>query len=259
VRCFPNEAAGNALPAGLPAFPVGTRQVATWEKTYAQFDTLCAQQNASLAPHDTSTDVSRDMNLLRQAMGLGELNYLGLSYGTGLGAIYANLFPATVGHMALDGNVDPVAWSQGGSLPDSLREGEDLAQVATMHSLLTLCGAASTAACAFSAGTPAATQAKFDTLLDRLRQHPVTISSPPQTFTYADTICRARVGALAPPVLLDGPPPCSPAFASPPGPAGRRVRLPAKVLTDSSCVLGQVGGGADGAVECERSRGRVGA
>ena len=188
VRCFPSEAAENAFLAGLPAFPVGAQQVAAWEKAYAQFDALCAQRNGSLLQHDTSTDVARDMDLLRQAMGIRELNYLGLSYGTGIGAVYANLFPATVGHMALDGNVDPVAWSAGGDLPDSLREGEDLAQVATMHSFLSLCGAASTSACAFSAGTAAATEAKFNTLLNRLRQQPVSIGTPPQTFTYADAV-----------------------------------------------------------------------
>ena len=191
VRCFPSEAAENAFLAGLPPFPVGAQQVAAWEKTYARFDALCAQQNGSLLQHDTSTDVARDMDLLRQAMGIRELNYLGLSAGTGIGAVYANLFPAAVGHMALDGNVDPVAWSAGGNLPDSLREGADLAQVATMHSLLSLCGAASTSACAFSAGTAAATEAKFNTLLNRLRQQPVSIGTPPQTFTYADAIDNA--------------------------------------------------------------------
>lgn len=188
VRCFPSETAENTFFAGLPAFPVGAQQVAAWERTYAQFDARCAAQNSSLLQHDTSTDAARDMNVLRQAMGIGKLNYLGLSYGTGLGAVYANLFPDTVGHMALDGNVNPVAWAQGGSLPESLREGEDLAQVATMNSLLSLCGAASTSACAFSAGTAAATEAKFSTLLNRLSQHPVTIGTPAQTFTYADAV-----------------------------------------------------------------------
>jgi pimeloyl-ACP methyl ester carboxylesterase len=121
-------------------------------------------------------------------MGIRKLNFIGLSYATGLGADYANLFPATIGHMVLDGNLDPVAWSKGGSLPDHLREGEDLASASVMRSFLRLCGTASTAACAFSAGTPAATQAKFATLLNRLLEHPVTIGTPPQTVTYAETI-----------------------------------------------------------------------
>jgi pimeloyl-ACP methyl ester carboxylesterase len=109
-----------------------------------------------------------DMNRLRQAVGDPALNYLGLSYGTGLGATYANLIPATAGHMVLDGNLDPVAWTRGGALPSSLRRGSDLATAATMRAFLNLCGRATTAACAFSAGTPAATRAKFAALLHRL-------------------------------------------------------------------------------------------
>jgi hypothetical protein len=188
VRCFPDVAAENKFLAALPPFPVGARQVAAWEKTWARFDGACARNGGSLLQHDTSTDVARDMNLLRQAMDIGKLNYVGLSDATGLGAIYANLFPATVGHMVLDGNVDPVAWARGGSLPDALREGEDLATASVARSFLDLCGKASTAACAFSAGTPAATRAKFSTLLNRLLKHPVFIGTPPQTFTYADAI-----------------------------------------------------------------------
>jgi pimeloyl-ACP methyl ester carboxylesterase len=188
VRCFPTAAAEDKFLGGLPPFPVGARQDAVWERTYARFDALCAQRNGSLLDHDTTADVARDMNLLRQAVGAPRLNYIGLSYGTGLGATYANLFPAAVGHVVLDGNLNPVTWTSGGSLPDSLREDSDLASAAAMRSFLDLCGKAATAACAFSAGTPAATEAKFATLLHRLLLHPVTIGTPPQTYTYADAI-----------------------------------------------------------------------
>jgi pimeloyl-ACP methyl ester carboxylesterase len=115
------------------------------------------------------------------------LNYLGVSYGTGLGAIYANLFPARVGRMVLDANLNPVTWTtRDGNLPFSLRLGQDEANAAEMTDFLNLCGHTTTAACAFSAGTPAATRAKWNTLLRRLRAHPVTFGSPPQTITYAD-------------------------------------------------------------------------
>jgi pimeloyl-ACP methyl ester carboxylesterase len=195
VQCFPNAAAENKFLAPLPSgFPVGARQDATWEKISAQFDAVCARNGGSVLQHDTSTDAARDMNLIRQAVGAPKIDYLGVSYGTGLGAVYANLFPATVGHMVLDGNLDPAAWSGGGRLPDALREGADLATAAVTRSFLNLCGQASTAACAFSAGTPAATRAKYATLLHRLRRHPVTIGTPPQTFTYADAINNVPLG-----------------------------------------------------------------
>jgi pimeloyl-ACP methyl ester carboxylesterase len=197
VRCFRTVAAENKFLAALPPFPVGARQDSAWERTYARFDARCAQRNGSLLDHDTTADVARDMNLLRQAAGDPVLNYLGLSYGTGLGATYANLFPATVGHMVLDGNLDPVAWTRGGRLPSSLRRGSDLASAATMRAFLNLCGKATTAACAFSAGTPAATRARFAGLLHRLLRHPVTIGTPPQTFTYADTLTDVPLGNVS--------------------------------------------------------------
>ena len=198
VQCFPDAAAENKLLAGLPtAFPVGARQDAAWEETLARFDAACARNGGSLLLHDTSTDDARDMNLLRQAVGAPKLNYVGLSYGTGLGAIYANLFPAAVGHMVLDGDLDPVAWSEGGRLPWALRQGTDLAAAAVTRSFLDLCGQAGTAGCAFSAGTPARTRAKYATLLQRLRSHPVTAGTPPQAFTYADVINDVPLGQIA--------------------------------------------------------------
>jgi pimeloyl-ACP methyl ester carboxylesterase len=197
VRCFSDAAAEDKFLGGLPPFPVGARQDAAWEQTYARFDELCAREGGSLLQHDTTADDARDMNQIRQDIGHGKLNYIGISYGTGLGAIYANLFPATVGHMILDGNLDPKAWTSGGSLPHPLREGEDLAAAAVMRSFLDLCGKAATAACAFSAGTPAATQAKFATLLDRLLKHPVTIGTPPQAFTYADTVAAVPLNTVS--------------------------------------------------------------
>jgi pimeloyl-ACP methyl ester carboxylesterase len=82
----------------------------------------------------------------------GTLNYLGVSDGSALGAIYANLFPATTGHMVFDGSVDPVALTSTGALPASLRQGQDLATAAELRSYLDLCGQAPVSACAFSAG-----------------------------------------------------------------------------------------------------------
>jgi pimeloyl-ACP methyl ester carboxylesterase len=197
VRCFPSAAAENALLGDLPPFPVGAQQDAAWEKTWARFDALCVQRNGALLDHDTTADEARDMNLLRQAVGARWLNYLALSYGTALGATYANLFPATVGHMVLDGNLNPKAWPSGGTLPGALRLGEDLSLQATMRSFLAQCGAVRSTACAFTAGTPAATQAKFARLLRRLRQHSVTIGTPPQTFTYADTLASVPLETLS--------------------------------------------------------------
>jgi pimeloyl-ACP methyl ester carboxylesterase len=189
-HCFPTDTAEQRFLAPLPAgFPVGSRQQALTERIWAQFDARCARSNLSLLDHMSTADVARDMNLLRQAVGDPVLNYLGLSYGTILGATYANLFPSRVGAMVLDGNVDPVAYAVGsGTLPTFLRSGSDQASAATLNAFLTMCGQAATADCAFSAGSPTATRAKFATLLRRLLQQPVTLGPPAQVYTYASTI-----------------------------------------------------------------------
>ena len=55
------------------------------------------------------------MDVLRAALGEEKLTYLGKSYGTYLGTVYADLFPKAVGRMVLDGVVPPDLDSRQGS------------------------------------------------------------------------------------------------------------------------------------------------
>jgi pimeloyl-ACP methyl ester carboxylesterase len=59
-----------------------------------------------LAAYNT-TDTARDLELLRQALGDAKLSYLGYSYGTMIGAVYATLYPDRIRALVLDGAVDP--------------------------------------------------------------------------------------------------------------------------------------------------------
>jgi pimeloyl-ACP methyl ester carboxylesterase len=196
VRCFPTEAAEHKLLGSL-VFPVGRAQTEAYERAYAELDARCAAAAGPLLDHDSSTDIARDMNLLREAVGDPVLNYYGESYGTLLGAIYANLFPAATGRMILDGNVNPVAWSTGDSqVPALVRLGSPQASEATMTAFLDLCGNASASACAFSAGTPAATIAKWNTLLRLVSQHPINLGSQ-GTYTYAAVVYSVNVAEVA--------------------------------------------------------------
>ena len=52
-------------------------------------------------------NVARDLELIRQAIGDEQLNYLGLSYGTRIGYTYAVMFPDKIRTLILDGNVNP--------------------------------------------------------------------------------------------------------------------------------------------------------
>ncbi|GAA4701992.1 alpha/beta hydrolase [Nocardioides conyzicola] len=79
-------------------------------KTYTGFvDEIgrgCADRSGALAAHVTTTEAARDMDVLRAALGESRLTYYGASYGTKLGATYADLFPDRVGRLVLDGAVD---------------------------------------------------------------------------------------------------------------------------------------------------------
>jgi pimeloyl-ACP methyl ester carboxylesterase len=66
----------------------------------------CAERSGELAAHVTTIEAARDMDVLRAALGESQLTYYGASYGTELGATYADLFPDRVGRLVLDGAVD---------------------------------------------------------------------------------------------------------------------------------------------------------
>ncbi|WP_109523268.1 MULTISPECIES: alpha/beta hydrolase [Nocardia] len=55
----------------------------------------------------TTENTARDMDAVRAALGLERIDFLGTSYGTYLGAVYASLFPERVDRMVLDSNVHP--------------------------------------------------------------------------------------------------------------------------------------------------------
>jgi pimeloyl-ACP methyl ester carboxylesterase len=67
----------------------------------------CRAKSARLLPHIGTLNAARDIDVLRAALGDEQLSYLGISYGTYLGAFYAQQFPAKVRAMVLDGAVDP--------------------------------------------------------------------------------------------------------------------------------------------------------
>lgn len=69
----------------------------------------CRKRSGDLVEHVSTVEVARDMDVLRAALGHEKLDYYGASYGTMIGATYAELFPERVGHLVLDGAIDPEA------------------------------------------------------------------------------------------------------------------------------------------------------
>ncbi len=71
--------------------------------------TGCARKYGPALAHYNTEETARDMDLVRQAVGDPKLSYLGYSYGTRLGSVYASIFPDRVRAMVLDGAVNPLA------------------------------------------------------------------------------------------------------------------------------------------------------
>lgn len=69
----------------------------------------CAEATGDVMAHMSTPNHVEDLEQLRLILGQARLNYLGYSYGTYLGAAYANRYPGSVGRFVLDGAVDPAS------------------------------------------------------------------------------------------------------------------------------------------------------
>jgi pimeloyl-ACP methyl ester carboxylesterase len=87
--------------------PSTSEQARDYVREVRQFGRGCEQLSGRLASHISTVETARDMDVLRAVLGERVISYFGFSYGTELGATYAELFPERVGRFVLDGGVDP--------------------------------------------------------------------------------------------------------------------------------------------------------
>lgn len=87
--------------------PDSSGEVRRLDRLTHEFGEGCLRKSGDLARHMSTEEAAKDMDILRAALGERRLDYLGASYGTFLGATYADLFPDRVGRMVLDGAIDP--------------------------------------------------------------------------------------------------------------------------------------------------------
>lgn len=93
---------------GASTWPVGSPQeVSETRIKMKNFVSACVKNTGSSLQYIDTISAAKDMDIIRAVFGESKINYLGYSYGTYLGAAYAQLFPKRVGHMVLDGAIDP--------------------------------------------------------------------------------------------------------------------------------------------------------
>ncbi|AGW42323.1 peptidase [Leifsonia xyli subsp. cynodontis DSM 46306] len=107
VRCY----GAGQMDDYLYGITPGTRGSDQWiaENTAVSknFGAACEKNTGALLDHVDTVSAARDLDLLRAALGDKKLNYLGYSYGTYLGAVYAGLYPGKTGRLVFDGALDP--------------------------------------------------------------------------------------------------------------------------------------------------------
>jgi pimeloyl-ACP methyl ester carboxylesterase len=147
--------------------PGGERTTADALQEAREYVASCQKRSGDLLPFMGTEYAARDMDLLRAAVGDDQLTYLGLSYGTYLGAVYADMFPGRVRAVALDGSIDPFQYGDDylGILGANYRASER-----SVDAFLAWCDRHATT-CKFGHG---AAGDALDALVARLDDHPLT-------------------------------------------------------------------------------------
>lgn len=105
IDCLTDEQMDDWLAADYALdTPDGLEQAQNAGESFAEG---CDRLTGPLLPFVDTWSAARDLDVLRATLGDEELHYLGASYGTLLGATYADFYPDGVGRMVLDGALNP--------------------------------------------------------------------------------------------------------------------------------------------------------
>jgi pimeloyl-ACP methyl ester carboxylesterase len=175
LKCFSSPRKGSPVSDKINsvAFPYGAAQEKAFINTYNKHAKACATTGKPLSGAMSTAEVARDMDLLRRAVGDKKLTYLGFSYGSYLGEVYANLYPDRVRALVIDGVLDPVKWAgtkKTQNTPIGARLGSAEGAAKALNRALVLCDQAGETRCTFAAGNPVA---NFEKIAQRLRKAPL--------------------------------------------------------------------------------------
>ncbi|TLQ43149.1 alpha/beta hydrolase [Streptomyces marianii] len=195
LKCFRSQTEHDDTLRGAMAVPVTEDEIAGAMRAADGHSAACARVAGPLLPHMTTFNAAQDLEQLRRATRERQISFIGFSYGSLLGATYANLHPDHLDAMVLDGAVDPRLRSHNGLEYDRQRAiGMEIA----LAEFLRACEEAGTA-CAFSGGDP---RRKFDRVRERLRGGPLAL---PDGTTMTLSAFTTRVAdSLATPSRLPG-------------------------------------------------------
>ncbi|MGE0297414.1 alpha/beta hydrolase [Pseudonocardia sp.] len=176
VKCFTSDAEEAAFWNGAAAYAVRTQDLAR----------RCGEVMGPLLSHISTADTVRDLDRLRELAGEGTITYVGLSYGTFVGQVYATMFPDRVRAMVLDGLIDAVAFTTSAETRSAVdSESTD----AVFGRFLELCEQAGPGRCALAGHGETAAQ-RVARLFERARQGPIPApdADPPGELVLSDLL-----------------------------------------------------------------------
>lgn len=106
VTCVDDQVKADSLIGDLT--PDSPEEIDAAVRQQAELLEGCRDQSPELLEHMSTADVAADLDRVRAAIGDEQLTYLGYSYGTAIGAVYATMFPERTRALVLDGSVSPV-------------------------------------------------------------------------------------------------------------------------------------------------------
>lgn len=104
VQCLDDAETDEMLSTDLPDTEEGKKKAKEWADKLAK---ACKAKSGDRIQYVDTYSAARDMDVIRAAVESEKLDYLGFSYGTYLGATYAEMYPERTGHLILDGAMDP--------------------------------------------------------------------------------------------------------------------------------------------------------
>jgi pimeloyl-ACP methyl ester carboxylesterase len=195
VRCFTSQASEARFWRGVH-IPTTVAQSRAYARRATELARRCGQVSGQLLDNISTEDTARDLNRLRQLVGDRRLTYFGLSYGTLIGQIYANLFPTRVRAMLLNAVVNAVPWVKNAEARTTYQASS---ADAVFTQFVALCQGAGPARCALTRHPETAAQ-RVAGLFRRARRVPIPAphANPPGVLSYSDLLLTTFMALRSP-------------------------------------------------------------
>lgn len=167
IKCLDDKGTDEYVSTTFADTEAGTRDAeAQWKKVTE----ACKANSGDLLNYVDTYSAARDMDVIRAAVDSEKLDYLGYSYGTYLGATYADLYPGRTGKIVLDGALDPALTA------DEVAAGQAAGFEESVTSFVEWCQSDGKANCPLKGGTEEGKK-QLKKFLDDTAKKPIKTSS----------------------------------------------------------------------------------